>query len=433
MLRTMNDVTRAAFAAVLVTSVTAAHAAAQPLAARVDAAPPGYVHFSFAARPGVCGDGTSYIRAGSNTIISGSSDFSDPQRSVPCDPGPVRVLLDRAERQIIAIRTYVGPDVATRTGTDLGRLSPQQAADYLLDLAARSEGRVGRDALFPASLADSVEITDGLAAIARNLALSRETRSSALSYLGRSSDPMQAVPRRVLETLLAVARDESDNLAVRRQALGVLGRLEHGAGIAALIDLAGQSTNLWLAREATTVLGRSGDPRARTHLRTVLQRADTNESVRAIALRALGSQYATQQDAVLLRSVYPRLATDDARASVIAAVADIGGAENVRWLTAIVKNPTEPIALRRRALEAVTRAGGSMAELVAMYAGTTDPQLKDALVTAYARSAEPSATEALMTIARTETSVNLRRRAINALSKSNDPKVKELLKDLVVR
>jgi HEAT repeat protein len=432
MLRTMSDVTRAARTALLAALATTGHAAAQSLAARVDAAPAGYVQFSFAARPGVCGDGTSYIRAGSNTIVSGSIALSDTQRSELCEPGPVRVLIDRAERQIIAVRTYVGPDASTRAGTNLGRVPPQQAADYLLDLAARSEGRVGRDALFPASLADSVDIMDGLVTIARNQALARETRTGALSYLSRSSEQVQTVPRRVLETLLAIARDESDNIAVRRQALSVLGRLEHGAGIATLIDLAGD-TNLWLAREATTVLGRSGDPRARAHLRTVVQREDTNVEVRTIALRALGRQYATQQDAALLRAVYPRLASDEARTSVLAAVADIGGAENLRWLIALVQNSEEPIALRRRALQSATRAGGSMAELVAMYAGTTDQQLKDALVSAYARSTEPIATEALMTIARTETNVNLRRRAISALSRSNDPKVKELLKDLVVR
>jgi HEAT repeat protein len=433
MLRTMSDMERAAVAVVLATILTTGHAAAQSLAARVDAAPPGYVQFSFAARPGVCGNGTSYIRAGSNTVISGSINISDTHGPELCEPGPVRVVIDRAERQIIAVRTYVGPDVATRAGTDLGRVPPQQAADYLLDLAARSEGRVGRDALFSASLADSVDIMEGLVTIARNQALSRETRTSALSYLGRTSEQVQTVPRRVLETLLAVARDESDNLAVRRQALSVLGRLEHGAGIATLIDLAEQNTGLWLAREATTVLGRSGDPRARAQLRTMVQHEDTNEAVRAIALRALGREYATQQDAALLRSIYPRLASDEARTSAIAAVADVGGAENLRWLIALVKNAEEPIALRRRALESATRAGGSLAELVAMYAGTTDQQLKEALVTAYARSTEPIATEALMTIARNETNVNIRRRAINALSKSNDPKVKELLADLVVR
>jgi HEAT repeat protein len=430
MLRTMSALTRATLAPALATILTTGPALAQSLAARVDAAPAGYVRFAFAARPGVCGNGTSYIRDESNTIVSGS--FDSQQREL-CEPGPVRVVIDRAERQIIAIRTYVGPDVSIRVGTDLGRVAPQQAVDYLLDLAERGEGRVGRDALFPASLADSVEIMERLATIARNQGLSRETRTSALGHLGRSTARPDGVPRRIPETLLAIARDDAENQDVRKQALSVLGRLEHGTGLAALISLASNDANLWLAREATTVLGRSGDPRARAHLRAQIQREDTSEDVRAIALRALGRQYATRQDAALLRSVYPRLASDEARISVIAAVADVGGAENLRWLSTLVQNSEEPIALRRRALESFVRAGGSTAELVAMYPGTIDQPLKEALVNAYARSTEPVATQALMNIARNETNVTIRRRAINALAKSNDPKVKQLLQDLVVR
>jgi hypothetical protein len=38
-----------------------------------------------------------------------------------------------------------------------------------------------------------------------------------------------------------------------------------------------------------------------------------------------------------------------------------------------------------------------------------------------------------MNIARTETNVNVRRRSISALSKSDDPRVKELLRELVTR
>src|SRR5205085_11940608 len=74
------------------------------LAARVDAAPPGHVQFHFAARAGVCGNGRTWIQTtqgnitGSYTVTSSG----DGVRSEPCEPGPVRVLLDRAERQVIA-------------------------------------------------------------------------------------------------------------------------------------------------------------------------------------------------------------------------------------------------------------------------------------------------------------------------------------------
>jgi HEAT repeat protein len=407
---------------------------AQSLAARIDAAPAGHVQFSFSARPGVCGNGRTYIQTAPGSFNgSFNTSITETLRIDPCEPGPVRVLLDRADREIIAVQTYVGPASPLLSGTDLGRFSPQQAADYLLQLAARSEGRVGRDAIFPATLADSAVIAGGLVAIARNQALPRETRTSALSYVGRSSERMATVPGSVVETLLAVARDESDNVVVRKQALTVLGRIEHGAGVPPLVELARQNFSMWLAREAMTVLASSGDPRARTFLRSAVQREDLGEEALAIAIRALGQQFSTRQDAALLRSLYPRLNSDRTRDAVLAAVADVGGADNVRWLIDLARSETETPARARRALDHAARAGAPIGELVRLYDTASDYQLKDALVAIYARSGERVATDKLIAIARTETNVNVRRRAISLLSSSDDPRVKEALRDLILR
>jgi HEAT repeat protein len=410
------------------------HVQGQSLASRINAAPAGHVEFTFSARPGVCGNGRTYIQtAPGNFSGSINTSMAETLRTDPCEPGPVRVLVDRAGREIISVQTYVGPVRGLLTGTDLGRVAPQQAADYLLDLAARSEGRVGRDAIFPATLADSAEISAGLVAIARNQALPRETRSSALSYVGRSSERMATVPSNVVQTLLQVARDESDNVAVRKQALSVLGRLEHGAGVPPLTDLAGQTQSVWMAREAMNVLASSGDPRARTFLRSALQREDLSEEALAIAIRALGQRYSTRQDAELLRSVYPRLHSDRTRDAVLAAVADVGGADNVRWLIDLARRETETSARARKALDHAARAGAPITELVRLYDTASDHQLKDALVSIYARSGERVAIDKLISIARTETNVNVRRRAINALSSSDDPRVREALREVILR
>jgi HEAT repeat protein len=381
----------------------------------------------------VCGNGRSYIQTAPGSF-SGSfnTSIAETMRIDPCEPGPVRVLLDRAGREIIALQTFVGPEKALSDGTDLGRIPAQQAADYLLQLAARSEGRVGRDAIFPATLAENAQVLHGLVNIARSQALARETRSSALSYMGRSSDHEAAVPANVVETLLAVARDDSDNLQVRRQALAVLGRLEHGAGIVPLVDLTRQTNSMWLTREALTVLASSGDPRARTYLRSAVQRDDLNDEALAIAIRALGQHYSTQQDAALLRSLYAKV-SDRSRDAVLTAVADVGGAQNVRWLLELAQNENEPSARRRRALDNAARAGATIGELVRLYDSVSEHQLKDGLVTIYARSGERIAVDKLIAIVKTETNVNVRRRAIASLSGMDDPRAREALKDVVTR
>ena len=420
--------------ALIALSLPLADAAAQSLGARVDAAPAGHVQFSFAARPGVCGNGRTYIQTAPGSYTgSFNTSVVETLRAEPCEPGPVRVLLDRANREIIAVQTYVGPANTLPNNTDLGRVRTQEAVDYLLGLAARSEGRVGRDAIFPASLADSAVTVTGLISVARNQALPRETRSTALSHVGRSSDRVATIPTNVVETLVAVARDESDNLQVRKQAISVLGRLEHGTGVPQLIELARQPNSVWLARESMGVLASSGDPRARSYLRSAVQRDELSEEALAVAIRALGQQFSTQQDAALLRSLYPRLNSERSRDAVLASVADVGGAENVRWLIDIARNDNEVIARRRKALENASRAGAPIGELVRLYDQVSDHQLKDALITVYARSGERVAVDKLIAIAKGETNYNVRRRAISSLSTSDDPKVKEALKDLIVR
>jgi len=411
-----------------------AQSRAQGLASRIDAAPDGRVQFSFAARPGVCGNGRTYIQTGPNSYTGMFYGNTDALRADPCVAGPVRVVIDRADKLPLSVQTYVGPADSTLRGvTDLGRVRAQDAADYLLSLASKADGRAGREALLPAMLADSANTSSSLVAIARNSALPRETRRSALSYMGRSTDGMQTINAGVTDPILAIARDETDNQSVRQQALSVLGRLDHGAGIPSLIQLSQQTQSTWLARESMQALARSGDPRARAYLRTAVRRTDLPDEVLTVALRSLGQEYATAQDAALLREIYPTLKSDRARDAVFSALAEMGGAQNTKWLLDLAQNGNEPMPLRRRSLEAAARAGAPTAELVKLYDTTTDPEMKSSLINLYVRSGEKPATDKLLSIIKSEENLSVRRRAISQLSRSEDPRIKQALQDLVVK
>jgi len=78
---------------------------AQSLADRVNGASASAVQFTFAARPGVCGNGRTYIMTG-NGSINGNFYSSDITRTEPCVNGPVRVVIDRAGRDIIGPAYY---------------------------------------------------------------------------------------------------------------------------------------------------------------------------------------------------------------------------------------------------------------------------------------------------------------------------------------
>jgi HEAT repeat protein len=422
-----------AAAALVAAAGSAAHS--QSVASRLSAAPDGRVEFTFAARPGVCGNGRSYIQTGPNSY-SGTvyGNWNDGMRADPCIAGPVRVVIDRADKLPLTVQTFVGPPDSTLRGvTDLGRVRAQDAVDYLLSLANTADGRAGRDALFPAMLADSAATSTTLVAIAKNTALPRETRRSALSYMGRSTDGMQTIPTSVTDPILAIARDETDNQSVRQQALSVLGRLDHGAGIPSLIQLSQQTQSNWLARESMSTLARSGDPRARQYLRTAVKRTDLPDEVLVVALRGLGQDYATAQDAALLREIYPSLKTDRTREAVFSALSEMGGAENTKWIIDLAQNGNEPISMRRRALDAANRAGAPIAEMVKLYDTTTDPSMKQTLINIYIRNGERASVDKLISIIKGEENLSLRRSTIQQLSRSDDPRIKQALQDLISR
>jgi len=403
-------------------------ASAQTLANRVASASDRSVQFTYKARPGVCGDGRTYISTGPGNFYGYNSSEGTEQ----CQPGPVRVVLDLADRNVVALRTYVG---VPSTGVDasvsnLGNVSPAEAADFLLGVAGRADGRVGRDAIFAALLGDSVDISSRLLAIGRDANRPLETRRAALAGLARAdSRQLDAIG----SALVQVATNESDVQGAREEALRVLSRLDHGAGIQPLIRLANTNTTSWIGRESMRVLASSGDPRARDFLRATVQRTDLPDDLLAAAIRGLGRNYVTGQDATLLRSLYPRLTGERARDAVLASIADLGGADNVQWLTGVVRNEQLPSDSRRRALAYLSRAGAPTPTLVALYDPLTDSQLRGELISIYSRAGDKSATDKLVWIARNEQNIQLKRRAINALSRNSDPAIRQVLQDIVER
>src|SRR5689334_18921544 len=112
------------FAVAAVSAAAAATAGAQAVASRVNSAPDGRVQFTFAARPGVCGNGRTYIQTGPNSYTGSfyGNNWNDGMRADPCVAGPVRVVIDRADKLPLSVQTYVGPpDTTLRGVADLGR------------------------------------------------------------------------------------------------------------------------------------------------------------------------------------------------------------------------------------------------------------------------------------------------------------------------
>jgi len=415
----------------MVLSLITAAGQAQSIADRVAAASEPRVQFTFAARPDVCGNGRSFIQVAGDQWYG---SWVEGDRRDSCAAGPVRVLLDRAGRDIISISTYAGPPQPAAAGVrDLGRVRASDAADYLLSLAERADGRVSRDAVLPAMLADSADVGPRLLAIARNQSAARETRRTAISWLGRPLDARERAVSSVADVLVQIAKDDNDNQSVRQAALRTLGRLEHGAGTTQLIELARDAGRGWLAREALGALNASGDPRARQYLRDVVRRAEQPDEVLAAAVRGVGGDYATGDDIKLIRDAYVKLSGERSRDAALNAIANFGGADNVRWLLGLARDADQTMQTRRRAVRHAYRAGASVADVIKIYDESTDPQLKEEVLSVLVESGEKQATDKLMQIARSDENLSIRRRAVSVLSRSSDERVKKFLSDLVER
>ena len=233
-------------ASVVLIALLPATLGAQSLEQRVAAVGTGTVRMSFAAQPGVCGDGRNNIRTRQN----------DEQWEEDCSPQPVRVAIRLREHQLMEIRTYVGGRWRGAEGvTDLGTVPPQEASSYFLRLAEREGGLEG-DPILPATLADSVVIWPALLRLARTPTVPPETRRSAVFWLG------QAAGATVAGSLDSIVGDARGDREIRRQAVFALSQRSHDEGVPSLIRIARANPDPELRRTALFWLGQSDDPRA---------------------------------------------------------------------------------------------------------------------------------------------------------------------------
>jgi len=404
---------------------------AQGLERRIAAAAGTAAQFHFPARAGVCGDGRTFIRLDHESWYGSMNDYT---RLQPCEAGPVRVVVVKGGGETLKLETYVGPLVQGPDIVDLGRVPASEAVAYLGSLAQRGEGRVARDAIFPLGIADSAEVTPLLVRLVRDGERPRETRRAALSAIVRRRAARDAMPANDLVALLAeVARNEAEHNNFRQSVVGTLGRLDRGEGIPTLIQMSGNASDAWLARQATDALARSGDPRGRRTVRELATSEQAAAEVRVAAMSALAGEYATPDDADALIRAYPALSTDRLRDAALGSIGGIGGAASRRFLLGVVKDESHAARQRRKAATLLDRAGVPVRDVIGAYDAVSDGEVRVQLIEVMAQAGTRDAMNKLVAIARDDTQLNARRRAISHLGKSEDPAVREALKGMVAR
>lgn len=225
--------------------VAAAPVPAQSLASRVGEVGTGTVRMRYAARDGICGNGTN-IRMDRNRNGEWTSD---------CEPGPIRVALEVESGTVTEVRTYVGGRWRDGNATELGTVSAPLAAQYFFDLALRGTVIKG-DLISAAVMADSTVTTEPLLRIARSQGVTKKVRKQAVFWLSQSAG--EAATRGLVE----LVGDEAEDRDVREQAVFALSQLDHASGVPALVKVARTDKDPAIRKRAIFWLGQSEDPRA---------------------------------------------------------------------------------------------------------------------------------------------------------------------------
>ncbi|MGQ0703142.1 MAG: HEAT repeat domain-containing protein [Gemmatimonadales bacterium] len=301
----------------------------------------------------------------------------------------------------------------------------------------------------------------GAAAIKRVLARRDECsvrlRRRAVYLLARAGT------EQATNDLLDVARTDPDP-SVRSDAISILGRSSFAAVTPQrLVQLFNDSPEERTRRAVLSALRTRGDAESRRAIRSIIERTDVPEGVRAEAISSLaGSSFMwveaavrpvevaagvpvrprevrgtsehglTEEDATFLRSFYGRTDSRALKSRIVSVLARNGGEANEQWLMALVRNPSEESSLRREALSRLKSSAISIEDLGKLYDGLSERELRRAVVSQLASREEPAAVDKLIDIAKTSTDPQVRNSAIQALTRKKDnPKAIAFIRELV--
>ena len=137
-------------------------------------------------------------------------------------------------------------------------------------------------------------------------------------------------------------------------------------------------------------------------------------------------------DAAWLRGVYPRLETTRLKSRAASVLARATDEASVTWLMNLIQREEESPDVRSAVLARLGR-NLSIAQLSRIYDAAANRSVRRQIVSTLGDRDEAAATDKLIEIVRTGTDPQLRRSAISALTRKNDPRTTQLLLEMIDR
>jgi HEAT repeat protein len=242
------------------------------------------------------------------------------------------------------------------------------------------------------------------------------------------------------DLFLNVARTDP-NSDLRRYAVQMLAQSNTERGTSALDSIVFGSADTELRDAALRSLSQQSSPGARASVRRAVELTSLPLEIRVRALNALSCCRRSTDETAYLIAFHAKADHPDLRDAAMRAIANQRTPEATNWLLSIARDKARDIEVRRQALSAIGQtarsndgsgAGMDLKTLIGLYddfAGQVEMQ--DRMLDVISQHSETAATDKLLQVARAESNVELRRKAVQRVGQRRDPRVREFLMEIL--
>ena len=232
------------------------------------------------------------------------------------------------------------------------------------------------------------------------------------------------------DVLLSVATSDPE-MSVRKEAVRWLGDVRSDRAITVLDSILKSTTESSIRDAALFALSNHRDQRARQAVRNYALSPSTTEEGRQKAITYIGIHSGKPEDGDFLISLYPKLTDPKTKRSVLRALGDIEVKASWDFLMRIAQNPSEDVSVRKDALFWAEQGDIPTADLIGVENKLDDTRLREHYVFVLSQRNETAATDRLIAIARSHTDVEMRKKAIFWLGQKRDPRVRQILMEII--
>ena len=238
----------------------------------------------------------------------------------------------------------------------------------------------------------------------------------------------------VPQTLLEVARNDP-SADVRGDAVFWMSQTRSELAVPLLDSILFTSKDEELREKAIFSLSQlaNGNERARAALRRAAEDEKMSEELRGNAIFWLGQGRLV--DLAYFKALFKKTTDRELREKIVFSVSQGQGAEPTAWLQELARDKTVDMATRKNAIFHLSqRRGVDLDVLSAIYDQSKgEDEIQDQVLFAYSQRRESAAADKLLAIAKNDPSVERRKQALFWLGQKNDPRVKELLREILIR